>query len=98
MLGFAPGFPYIGGLDANLMLPRRATPRTLVPAGSLAIANAQSVIYSTDSPGGWNLIGRTPLKLFDAVVQPPCLLQPGDVLALRAISPAEFAGYSKAAS
>lgn len=78
MLGFSPGFPYLGGLDPRLSVPRRPTPRTHIPAGTVAIARDQSAIYSYETPGGWNLIGRTPLKLFDPLAEPPCLLQPGD--------------------
>ena len=83
MLGFTPGLPFIGGLDPALELPRRATPRTRVPAGTVAIAREQTVIYSCDSPGGWNLIGRTPLTLFDARFDPPCRILPGDRLRFR---------------
>jgi len=78
MLGFAPGFPYLGGLDSRLAMPRRATPRTRIPAGTVAIAREQTAIYSLETPGGWNLIGRTPLKLFTPQASPPCLLQLGD--------------------
>ncbi len=78
MLGFAPGFPYIGGLDPSLAMPRRSTPRTRIPAGSVAIASDQTSIYSLETPGGWNVIGRTPLKLFDAGSKAPCLLRAGD--------------------
>jgi inhibitor of KinA len=78
MLGFAPGFPYLGGLDPRLAMPRRATPRTKIPAGTVAIAREQTAIYSLETPGGWNLIGRTPLKLFTPQANPPCLLQLGD--------------------
>ncbi len=77
MIGFAPGAPYIGLHDATLALPRRATPRVRVPAGTVAIANRQTVIYPFEAPGGWNLIGRTPLVLFDAWRDPPGLLTPG---------------------
>lgn len=91
MLGFAPGFPYLLGLDASLHVPRRATPRTRVPAGSIAIGGAQTGIYPTELPGGWQLIGRTPLKLFDSQRQPPCLLAPGDRVRFRAIDANEFA-------
>ena len=90
MLGFAPGFPYAGGLDPKIAVPRRATPRTSVSEGTVAIANRQTVIYSMQSPGGWNLIGRTPLKLFDPASTPPCLLQPGDQLRFVAISRQQF--------
>jgi KipI family sensor histidine kinase inhibitor len=78
MLGFAPGFPYLIGLDPALALPRHATPRTRVPAGSVAIGGAQTGIYPRESPGGWRLLGRTPLRLFDAYRDPPSLLSAGD--------------------
>ena len=78
MLGFAPGFPYLGGLDPRLQVPRRATPRTKVPAGSVAIARDQSCIYALETPGGWNVIGSTPLRLFTPETDPPCLLAAGD--------------------
>ena len=78
MIGFAPGFPYLLGLDPALALPRLATPRTQVPAGSVGIGGAQTGIYPRPSPGGWRLIGRTPLSLFDANNEYPTRLQPGD--------------------
>jgi inhibitor of KinA len=78
MLGFSPGFPFIGGLDARLTMPRRATPRTRIPPGTVAMARDQTCIYPLETPGGWNLIGRTPLRLFDPAADSPCLLQPGD--------------------
>lgn len=78
MLGFAPGFPFIGGLDPALVMPRRASPRTRIPPGSVAIARDQTCIYPLETPGGWNLIGRTPVRLFDPNANPPCLLAPGD--------------------
>jgi KipI family sensor histidine kinase inhibitor len=78
MIGFAPGFPYLLGLDPALALPRLSTPRTVVPAGSVAIGGAQTGIYPRESPGGWRLIGRTPLALFDPASSPPALLAPGD--------------------
>jgi inhibitor of KinA len=90
MLGFAPGFPYLGGLDPRLGVPRRATPRTTVPLGSVAIARDQSVIYPVETPGGWNLIGRTPLRLFRPESEPPCLLQPGDEVRFVPISLEQF--------
>src|SRR5262245_49049758 len=77
-LGFAPGFPYLHGLPKSLAMPRRDTPRVAVPAGSVGIANSQSCIYPVVIPGGWNLIGRTPIKLFLPGQKPPTLLQPGD--------------------
>lgn len=79
MTGFAPGFPYLIGMDRALATPRRDTPRTRVPAGSVGIAGPQTGIYPGELPGGWQLIGRTPLRLFDADrSEHPCLLEPGD--------------------
>ncbi len=78
MVGFAPGFPYLLGLDPALALPRLATPRTRVPAGSVAIGGAQTGIYPRESPGGWRLLGRTPSVLFDVARASPALLRPGD--------------------
>ncbi len=80
MLGFAPGFPFIGGLAAALEMPRRASPRTRIPPGSVGIARDQTCIYPLETPGGWNLIGRTPLRLFDPAAEPPCLMAPGDAV------------------
>ncbi len=78
MMGFTPGYPYMGKLDDALMMPRLETPRTRVAAGTVAIAGSQTGIYSIDSPGGWNLIGWTPLKLFDPDYDSPFLFAPGD--------------------
>ncbi|MBB1629515.1 5-oxoprolinase subunit PxpB [Cupriavidus sp. UME77] len=78
MLGFAPGHPYVGRFDARLSPPRRSTPRTAVAAGSIGLANRQTVIYPMTLPGGWNLIGRTPVALFDPHRASPCLLAAGD--------------------
>lgn len=78
MLGFSPGFPFIGGLDQSLVMPRRTSPRTRIPPGSVAIARDQTCIYPLETPGGWNLIGRTPVRLFDPSANPPCLLAPSD--------------------
>jgi KipI family sensor histidine kinase inhibitor len=77
-LGFQPGFCYIGGLDASLHTPRRAAPRLEVPAGSIGIGGEQTGIYPAAAPGGWQLIGRTDIVLFDPAKQPPTALQPGD--------------------
>jgi KipI family sensor histidine kinase inhibitor len=77
-IGFAPGFAYLGELDARLALPRRATPRVAVPAGSLAIAERQTAVYPQASPGGWHLLGHCALSLFDVQREPPCPLQVGD--------------------
>ncbi|QQP97693.1 5-oxoprolinase subunit PxpB [Lysobacter enzymogenes] len=90
MIGFAPGFPYLSGLEPALALPRLATPRTHVAAGSVAIGGAQTGIYPRPGPGGWRLLGRTPLRLFDAARAAPSLLQPGDRVRLRAIGADEF--------
>jgi inhibitor of KinA len=90
MMGFAPGHPYLGGLDQKLAVPRRATPRAIVPGGSVGIANAQSVIYPYSLPGGWNIIGRTPLKLFDSTGGEPSIMEPGDAVRFIAIDRAEF--------
>lgn len=95
MLGFAPGFPYLLGLDPALQVPRRSTPRTRVPAGSVAIGGAQTGIYPRELPGGWHLIGRTPFVLFDPAREPPCLLAPGDRVRFRAIGAGEFARLSE---
>jgi len=77
-IGFQPGFPYLSGLDSRLFTPRRNTPRTRIPAGSVAIAGDQAGIYPADSPGGWQIIGHTELRLFDPRADPPCKLAPGD--------------------
>jgi KipI family sensor histidine kinase inhibitor len=90
MLGFAPGHPYIGIHDPLFALPRRAVPRTVVPAGSVAIANRQSTIYPTRLPGGWHILGATPLKLFDLARPQPTLLLPGDQIRYIPITPEEF--------
>jgi KipI family sensor histidine kinase inhibitor len=78
MLGFAPGFGYLGPLPAELVTPRRATPRERVPAGSVAIAGAQTAVYPFATPGGWRLIGRTDQRMWDLAQRSPALLRPGD--------------------
>lgn len=90
MLGFAPGAPYIGVHDSRLSIGRRQTPRTLVPAGSVGIANLQTMIYPNASPGGWNIIGATPVALFDPEKDPAVLLEPGDTVRFVPISNEEF--------
>jgi inhibitor of KinA len=90
MVGFAPGHPYIGGLDEALSVPRRTTPRPSVIAGSVAIANTQSVVYPFTISGGWSVIGRTPLRIFDAGRQPPALMAPGDRVRFQPISRKHF--------
>ncbi len=95
LIGFAPGFPYLGGLPKELQTPRHAKPRMAVPAGSVGIGGEQTGIYPQSTPGGWNLIGRTPLRLFRPEENPPVLLQAGDVVKFRAITPEEFAKLSE---
>ena len=90
MLGFAPGFGYLGGLDPSLATPRHATPRLSVPAGSVGIAGDQTGVYPLESPGGWRIIGRTPLALFTPEAENPFLLEPGDEVRFVPISAQEF--------
>ena len=89
-VGFTPGFPFLSGLPSELATPRRATPRTKIPAGSVAIGGAQTGIYPFESPGGWNVIGRTPLQLFDPNRETPALLRAGDRVRFRAITREQF--------
>jgi len=89
-LGFSPGFPYLSGLDPALATPRLASPRKHVPAGSVAIGGAQAGIYPSASPGGWRVIGRTPLRLFDPQRWMPALLEMGDRIRFRPVSLEEF--------
>jgi inhibitor of KinA len=89
-IGFVPGFTFLAGLPRNLGTPRRDVPRKEIPPGSVGIGGAQTGIYPLRSPGGWNLIGRTPLKLFDPSKNPPTLLHPGDRVRFRAITREEF--------
>ncbi len=90
LIGFAPGFPYLGGLPRELHTPRHAKPRMTVPPGSVAIGGEQAGIYPLATPGGWNLIGRTPLRIFRPEQTPPVLLTAGDRVRFRAITPEEF--------
>jgi inhibitor of KinA len=92
-VGFSPGFPYLTGLPARLHTARLATPRTVVPAGSVGIGGMQTGIYPLATPGGWNLIGRTPLRLFDLAANPPARLRPGDRVRFKAITREEFAAW-----
>ena len=89
-IGFTPGFPYLGGLPPELVTPRRARPRSHVPAGSVAIGGSQAGIYPLPSPGGWNVIGRTPLQLFSVKREEPALLRAGDRVRFHPISAEEF--------
>lgn len=90
LIGFLPGFAYLGGLDPSLAMPRLSTPRAKVPAGALGIAGSQCAIYPTASPGGWNLIGRSPMPLFDPHHDQPCAIQLGDEIRFVPISTKEF--------
>ena len=85
LLGFLPGFPYMAEVDPRIAAPRRATPRTAVPAGSVGIAGGQTGIYPSVTPGGWNIVGRTPVTLFDPDRSRPFLFQPGDRVRFRPI-------------
>ncbi len=89
-LGFLPGFAYLGGMDERIATPRLEGPRLKVPAGSVGIAGKQTGIYPIESPGGWRLIGRTPLRLFNPSKEPPTLLQPGDMVKFVPIDEDEF--------
>lgn len=90
MLGFLPGFPYLGGLDKRLEIPRLSNPRTSIPAGSVGIGGKQTGIYPIDSPGGWRLIGKTPLKLYDSKRENMLLYQAGDYIRFKPIDEDEF--------
>jgi len=90
MIGFAPGFPYVYGLPERLAMPRRSEPRTKVPAGSVAVGSGQTGIYPADLPGGWHVIGRTPVRLFNPGMSPPSLLAPGDRVRFVPVYEAEF--------
>jgi inhibitor of KinA len=92
-VGFAPGFAYLSGLPETIHTPRRATPRTSVPAGTVGIGGEQTGVYPLATPGGWNLIGRTPLRMFDAARETPALLRVGDRVRFRAISQEKFARW-----
>ena len=90
MIGFTPGFCYLGGLDPRLRTPRRKTPRTNLPAGSVGLAESQTGMYPVESPGGWQIIGRTPLRLFAPARENPFLYEPGDRIRFVPIDEAEF--------
>lgn len=89
-IGFVPGFPFLAGLPKKLATPRRDVPRKEIPAGSVGIGGAQTGIYPLRSPGGWNLIGRTPVRLFDPQKDPPALLRAGERVRFRSITRDEF--------
>lgn len=90
MIGFSPGFPFLGGLSKLLHTPRLETPRSFVPAGSVGIANNQTGIYPVASPGGWQLIGRTPIRLFEPERPSPFLYKTGDMIKFKPISPEDY--------
>ena len=90
MLGFTPGFTYLGGMDEAIATPRLKTPRVKIPAGSVGIAGSQTGVYPIDSPGGWQLIGRTPVRMYDANRETPILPQAGQYIKFYAIDQAEF--------
>jgi len=94
MIGFVPGHPFMGDLDSRLFLNRLKTPRVKVPAGSVGVVEKFCNIYPYESPGGWNIIGRTPIKLFNNKdISQPCLLSPGDIIKFKKISKKEFNSY-----
>jgi inhibitor of KinA len=90
LIGFMPGFPYMGELPGGLITPRLKTPRLSVPTGSVAIAQKQTGIYPMESPGGWHLLGRTPVRMFDAERDPPAYLRMGDFVQFYSITEKEF--------
>lgn len=95
MLGFAPGFPYLGGMDKRIAAPRKQTPRLSIPRGSVGIAGEQTGVYPIETPGGWQLIGRTPVPLFLPDRDPPTLLQAGNVVRFYPISRKEYDRWSR---
>ncbi|UOQ43868.1 5-oxoprolinase subunit PxpB [Halobacillus salinarum] len=95
MIGFAPGFPYIGGMDEQIAAPRRENPRERIPEGSVGIAGNQTGVYPIETPGGWQLIGRTPLELFRPQDTPPSLLNAGDRIKFIPISKADYEKYKE---
>ncbi|MGD6901806.1 5-oxoprolinase subunit PxpB [Bacillus infantis] len=89
-LGFSPGFPFLGGMDQRIAAPRKTSPRLKIPSGSVGIAGSQTGIYPSETPGGWQIIGRTPLTLFDPEREEPSYLKPGDRLRFIPVTEAEF--------
>ncbi|MBF4695248.1 5-oxoprolinase subunit PxpB [Fusibacter ferrireducens] len=98
MLGFTPGFPYLGGMDERIATPRLTQPRTKIEAGSVGIAGKQTGIYPIDSPGGWQIIGRTPVRLFDIESDPPMLLEAGNYIQFKEIDLKTFKSIEKLVS
>lgn len=95
MMGFTPGFTYLGGMSDKIVTPRLASPRTKIPAGSVGIAGAQTGMYPSETPGGWQLIGRTPLKLYDSDKEPPVMLSAGDYVRYVSVSEEEYLEIKK---
>jgi len=95
LLGFTPGFPYMGGIDRSIAAPRLDTPRAQVPAGSVGIAGLQTGIYPLATPGGWRIIGRTPCRMFDPALEPPCRLRPGDRIRFLPIDEDAYQAYTE---
>ncbi|MFC0560254.1 5-oxoprolinase subunit PxpB [Halalkalibacter alkalisediminis] len=95
MIGFAPGFPYLGGMSEQISAPRRSNPRMNIMKGSVGIAGKQTGVYSISTPGGWQIIGRTPLKFFRPSDNPPSLLRSGDVIRFKPISMEVFRNYKE---
>lgn len=95
MIGFMPGFPYLGGMDKGIATPRLKNPRLKIPANSVGIAGEETGIYPMDSPGGWQLIGRTPINLYDPNREKPILLEPGQYIKFKAISNDEYIDIKK---
>ena len=95
MLGFLPGFPYLGGMDERIAAPRLEKPRTKIPAGSVGIAGKQTGIYPLDSPGGWRIIGRTPVKMYDPEAKDPVPIRAGDTIRFVRISKREYEEQAK---
>lgn len=96
MIGFLPGFPYLGNLDERIHTPRRTEPRTDIPAGAVGIGGSQTGVYPISSPGGWHIIGQTPVKLYDPDQKQPVLLQSGDLIQFYAIDEDEYEKIEKA--
>ncbi|GIN84253.1 kinase A inhibitor [Heyndrickxia sporothermodurans] len=95
MIGFAPGFPYLGGMDERIATPRHCSPRVKIPKGSVGIGGSQTGIYPIESPGGWQLIGKTPIRLFRNEKDHPSLLNAGDFVRFRSITAEEFASWEE---
>jgi inhibitor of KinA len=93
LVGFLPGFPYLGFVDQRLEMPRHNSPRAMIPAGSVGIAGKQTGIYPFDSPGGWQIIGRTPIKMFDPAKKSPVVVEAGDTVSFYSIRPEEFDNF-----